>query len=127
MTNLVLHLKKEYFDQVASGAKVEEYRLVTPYWSKRLEGRQYDNVVLLCGYPARGDTSRQIVRPWRGYVRKTITHQHFGNSPVEVFAISLAHLTQDAPDLAKAPQKDGPVHIRRVHGNSFEIIDPPSG
>lgn len=90
MSDLVLHLKKEYFDQIASGAKVEEYRLVTPYWSKRLEGRTYDNVVLLCGYPSRDDESRRIVRSWHGCTRKTITHKHFGNSSVEVFAISLA-------------------------------------
>ena len=87
--NLILHLKEEYFDQIASGQKVEEYRLVTPYWSKRLEGRQYEQIGLLCGYPARGDVSRQIVRSWAGYVRKTITHPHFGNQPVQVFAINL--------------------------------------
>ena len=88
--NLVLHLKKEYFDQIASGQKVEEYRLVTPYWSRRLEGRQYEQVVLLCGYPARGDTSRQMIRPWAGYTRKTISLPRFGDQPVEVFAIHVA-------------------------------------
>ena len=36
-------------------------------------------------------------------------------------------LTKRAPDLAKAGGKDGPVHIQRVHGNSFREIDPPSG
>lgn len=93
--NLTLHLKKEYFDQIASGEKVEEYRLVTPYWVRRLVGREYNNVVLLCGYPTRGDTSRQIVVPWRGYTRKTITHKHFGNMPVEVFAISVYAMAQE--------------------------------
>lgn len=89
--NLVLHLKKEYFDQIASGEKVEEFRLVTSYWSKRLEGRSYDNVVLLCGYPARDDPRDvKIVRPWQGYTRKIITHPHFGAHPVEVFAINVA-------------------------------------
>ena len=90
MSDLVLHLKKEYFDQVVSGEKVEEYRLTTAYWCQRLEGRTYDNVILLCGYPSADDESRRIVRPWHGCVRKAITHKHFGNSSVEVFAISLA-------------------------------------
>ncbi|RPJ29473.1 MAG: ASCH domain-containing protein [Chloroflexi bacterium] len=87
MTDLVLHLKREYFDQIVSGEKTEEYRLANPYWTKRLEDRHYDFVVLLCGYPAREDRRRRIVRSWKGYTRKTITHPHFGNSPVEVFAI----------------------------------------
>lgn len=109
MADLVLHLKREYFDQVASGAKVEEYRLVNPYWSKRLEGRRYKFVVLLCGYPPRGDYKRRIVRSWKGYVRKTITHKEFGDSPVEVYAISLAHLTTNAADLCLICGKNPPV------------------
>lgn len=89
MSDLVLHLKREYFDQIASGEKAEEYRLITPYWSKRLEGRRYDFIVLLCGYPPRDDNKRRVVRSWKGCERKTITHKHFGKSPVEVFAIKL--------------------------------------
>ena len=87
--NLILHLKKEYFDQIANGEKVEEFRLVTPYWSKRLEGRQYEQVVLLCGYPSANDESRKIIRAWSGYSRKTITHPHFGSKSVDVFAINV--------------------------------------
>jgi hypothetical protein len=87
--DLVLHLKREYFDQIKSGEKTEEYRLVTDYWTKRLEGRQYKFVVLLCGYPPREDQSRRIVRSWKGCTRKTITHPHFGGDPVDVFAVRL--------------------------------------
>lgn len=87
--NLNLHVKKEYFDQIASGVKQEEYRLMTPYWQKRLENRQYDNVVVLCGYPARNDATRRIVYAWQGYTCKTITHPHFGTNPVMVYAIRL--------------------------------------
>jgi len=87
--NLTLHLKKEYFDQIASGEKVEEYRLVTSYWQKRLIRRSYENIVLLCGYPKRDDESRQIIRPWRGFTTKLIKHPHFGNEQVQVFAINV--------------------------------------
>ena len=42
MTALTLPLKAEYFDAIRDGSKLEEYRLVTPFWAKRLEGRTYD-------------------------------------------------------------------------------------
>lgn len=86
---LTLHLKREYFDQIVAGEKTEEYRLITPYWIKRLDGRQYERVVLLKGYPSAHDLSKRVVRHWRGYTRKIITHPHFGPGPVEVFAIRL--------------------------------------
>ncbi|AQH05659.1 RNA-binding protein (plasmid) [Burkholderia sp. KK1] len=87
MKTLRLHVKAVYFDQIDSGEKGDEYRLVTPYWRKRLEGKQYDRIEVLNGYPKAGDTSRTRERPWRGYTIKTIEHPHFGAEPVEVFAI----------------------------------------
>lgn len=36
MVTLQLAVKKVYFEQMVSGEKVEEYRLLTPYWKKRL-------------------------------------------------------------------------------------------
>jgi len=84
---LTLPLKGIYFDQIASGTKSEEYRLVTPYWRKRLEGREYDCIVLTRGYPAANDHARRLLKPWRGYIERTITHPHFGPDPVRVFAI----------------------------------------
>ena len=105
--NLTLHLKKEYFDQIASGEKVEEYRLVTSYWQKRLIRRNYENIVLLCGYPKRGDMSRQIIRPWRGFTTKLIKHPHFGNQLVQVFAISVAPNNACTGQLAGEGKADG--------------------
>lgn len=87
MADLILHLKGVYFDEIAAGEKNEEYRLITPHWSKRLVGRQYKRVILYSGYPSRDDLSRRIIRPWRGYIERTITHPHFGPDPVKVFAI----------------------------------------
>ncbi|MEP9376152.1 ASCH domain-containing protein [Aquabacter sp. CN5-332] len=86
---LTLPLNGEYFDQIAAGTKTEEYRLVTPFWIRRLEGRTYDRIVLTRGYPKADDASRRIERPWRGFTYKTITHPHFGPKPVEVFAIDV--------------------------------------
>lgn len=89
MPSLHLNLKAEYFDAIASGEKCEEYRLVTLYWVRRLEGRQFDGIVLKKGYPKRGDSSRMLVRPWAGFITKTIAHPHFGKQPVRVFAIKV--------------------------------------
>ncbi|WP_054074783.1 ASCH domain-containing protein [Comamonas testosteroni] len=86
---LTLPLKREYFEAIRNGTKTEEYRLCTPFWRKRLEGHEYGHIVLTLGYPARDDHARRIVRPWRGFTIKTITHPHFGPDPVEVYAINV--------------------------------------
>lgn len=87
---LHLPMKAVYFDAIRDGEKPEEFRLVTPFWTKRLEGREYAGIILKRGYPKADDDARILVMPWRGYVRKTITHPHFGPEPVEVFAINVA-------------------------------------
>lgn len=87
---LVLPLKAEYFDQIKSGAKPFEYRLVTDYWRKRLVGVAYDTVELTLGYPKADDRERRLLRPYKGYRIITITHPHFGPEPVEVFAIDVS-------------------------------------
>ncbi|UBB18315.1 ASCH domain-containing protein [Comamonas odontotermitis] len=89
MTTLHLPLKREYFEAIRDGTKTEEFRLCTPHWAKRLEGRTYNEIVLTLGYPARGDHARRLVRPWRGFTIKTITHQHFGLEAVQVYAIDV--------------------------------------
>lgn len=87
MNTLTLHLKAEYFHAIRDGSKPFEYRLDTPYWRTRLEHREYDQIVLCLGYPAKDDAERRLVRPWCGYELQTITHKHFGMEPVRVFAI----------------------------------------
>ncbi|AZW14252.1 RNA-binding protein [Bordetella bronchiseptica] len=92
MADLHLALKGEYFDAIKAGTKTEEYRLCTPYWKKRLANHfaPYDRIVLTRGYPPKGDESRRLVLPWRGYAIKSITHPHFGPDPVMVYAIKVA-------------------------------------
>lgn len=91
MRILTLPLKAEYFDAIKARTKLEEYRLVTPYWRKRLEGRTYDQIELTKGYPRKDDRTRRLTIPWQGHTLKTITHAHFGPEPVEVFAIIVRH------------------------------------
>ena len=89
MANLQLAVNGEYFDQMKRGEKVEEYRLVNPYWSKRLVDRKYDRLIITRGYPKRDDASKRIDVPYAGYEVKVITHPHFGPDPVKVFAIKV--------------------------------------
>lgn len=84
---LQLALKGEYFDQIKAGVKPFEYRLYTPYWQKRIEGRNYDRLILTRGYPNRTDASRRLVLPYLGYEIDWIKHPHFGPETVKVFAI----------------------------------------
>lgn len=87
MTDLTLPLKGEYFDAIQSGDKMEEYRLCSEFWKRRIEGKRIDRIILTRGYPKRDDESRRMVRPWQGYQIKEITHPHFGPHPVRVYAI----------------------------------------
>ena len=84
---LVLHVKDIYFQQTLAGLKPFEFRLRTPYWTKRLVGQHYDDYVLMSGYPKAGDTSKILVMPYRGYEEQTITHPHFGDGKKDVFGI----------------------------------------
>lgn len=90
MTALVLPLKAEYFNAIKAGTKAEEFRLRNAYWRKRLEGRTFDRVVLMLGYPARDDDERRVVLPWRGMRVTMIEHPFFGMASVEVYAIRVA-------------------------------------
>lgn len=99
MADLVLPLKGEYFNAIKDGSKPEEYREANAYWTRRLidkagNPKTFDDVVLTLGYPGRDDDSRRLRRPWRGFVRKTITHPHFGGFPVEVFAIDVTGMDE---------------------------------
>jgi len=90
MADLILPVKAIYFHQIADGTKPEEFRLANEYWRRRLLGKTFDRVIITLGYPKANDTERRVIRPWRGYVMKTITHEFFNNAPAHVFAINVA-------------------------------------
>ena len=90
MKALVLHVKKVYFEEIRDGHKMFEYRERTAYWSKRLRGREYNGVVVCCGYPKAGNASRILYRRWNGYMEQTIIHEHFGWRPTPVFSIDVS-------------------------------------
>lgn len=98
--DLQLALKSEYFDAIQSGEKTEEYRLYNDYWKKRLVNRDYDEIILTKGYPKRNDESRRMYFQYCYYEIKTITHPHFGDEPVKVFAIRVGKELINQVDLA---------------------------
>lgn len=90
MRTLVLNLKREYWEAIRNGSKTVEYRLVSDYWRKRLDGKTFDSIELRLGYPRAGDESRIIGRKWRGLTVGAITHSLFGTDEVEVFQIDVS-------------------------------------
>ena len=50
--SLKLTLHRDYFEAIAAGRKVEEYRKIKPYWTTRLVGRTYDEIYFRNGYNA---------------------------------------------------------------------------
>ena len=97
LPKLHLHVKTEYFDQIRSGEKTEEYRLHNAYWVKRLvefpegKARPFAAVVIYNAY--KGGAENRIEFPWRGWRLTGRTHPHFGPDEVTVFAIKLERPT----------------------------------
>ncbi|MCK4729992.1 MAG: ASCH domain-containing protein [Candidatus Aenigmarchaeota archaeon] len=52
MKKRILHLTllKKWFDLIACGKKIEEYREIKPYWTKRLIGNSFDEIYFKNGY-----------------------------------------------------------------------------
>tara|TARA_A100001201_G_scaffold6509_1_gene10780 strand:- start:76 stop:348 length:273 start_codon:yes stop_codon:yes gene_type:complete len=50
--NKVLHLvlKRKYFERIYNGVKKTEYRYLTPYWKKRIEGKHYTHIKFQLAY-----------------------------------------------------------------------------
>jgi hypothetical protein len=64
---LHLTLHRKWFDAIANGEKTEEYREVKRYWSKRIMGREYDEIFFRNGYHPDSPTMRV---EYLGYVYK---------------------------------------------------------
>lgn len=60
MKTLTLTIKGEFFKQIVAGIKKEEYREFKPYFTTKLQGRQYDTVTFINGYNP--DSPRVIVQ-----------------------------------------------------------------
>lgn len=85
--DLILNLKKEYFEEIKNGIKKEEYRLCTPYWEKRILNKKFDNLIIKLGYPSREEKEKILVFPWAGYTIKEIKHKEWDFKNKKVFGI----------------------------------------
>jgi FMN-dependent NADH-azoreductase len=74
---LHLNLYRKYFDQILKKEKTIEYRDITPYWSKRLEGRHYDVIKFRNGY--RKDAPEMIVEYKGMYIKDSEYAIELGN------------------------------------------------
>lgn len=69
---LHLNLHREFFAKIAAGEKRIEYRAQTPYWKRRLEGRQYDVIQFRNGYATKAPEMQveflgvRKIRKWGG-------------------------------------------------------------
>lgn len=98
---LRLNLKGCYFQAIRDGTKRTEYRLAAK-WHDRIRNGCYrvgvDEILLLLGYPKRGDESRMMRRIWNGYTIEEIQHEHFGPRPVRVLAIDVTKHPNDGTE-----------------------------
>ena len=64
----ILHLTllKKWFDLILAGTKKEEYREIKPYWTKRLLGKEFDEIYFKNGYSKNSPFMRV---EWKG-IRK---------------------------------------------------------
>ena len=89
LRTLHLTLKRNWFEMIRSGVKMEEYRDCKPYWAKRLENKTYDVVEFRNGY--RPD-SPCVIRPFEGCVIREgpdACHPDWGEPTRDHYVISL--------------------------------------
>ena len=69
MNILKIVIKKQWFDEIASGKKKTEYREVKPFWQSRLydkdgKKKQYDRIEFINGYNA---NARRMITKYEGF------------------------------------------------------------
>lgn len=62
---LYLTIHRRWFDDIVSGEKCEEFRDVKPYWTKRIEGREYNEIHFRNGYGKDTPFMRVEYKGWR--------------------------------------------------------------
>ena len=61
---LFMTLMRKWFYEILEGRKKIEYRLVKPYWTKRIVGREYDKILFKNGY---GSKAPMMLVEYKGY------------------------------------------------------------
>lgn len=63
--SLHLTIRRRWFDDIISGKKCIEFRDVKSYWTKRIEGREYDEIHFRNGYGKDAPFMRVEYQGWR--------------------------------------------------------------
>ena len=84
--DLFLILNTKYFNEIKSGVKTSEYRLMTEYWLNRLTSTSWTHVTFQLGYAKNAPRIRKKIVD---ICVTTIEHEFFGGNPVDVFEIKL--------------------------------------
>ena len=72
METLKIVIKKEWFDEIASGKKKIEYRDISPFWTSRLydkngKKRAYDLIEFINGY---NTDARRMITKFEGFQKR---------------------------------------------------------
>jgi hypothetical protein len=72
MNTLKIVIKKEWFDEIASGEKKIENRDISPFWTSRLfdvygKRRNYDRIEFINGY---NTNARRMITGFEGFVTR---------------------------------------------------------
>lgn len=84
--DLFLILKSKCFNEIKSGVKTSELRLMTDYWLNRLTSSDWKHVTFQLGYAKDAPRIRKEISEIK---ISTIEHEFFGDNPVDVFEIVL--------------------------------------
>ena len=85
--DLILNVKKKYFDEIKVKTKHYEYREIKPYWTKRLNNKRITGIQIRLGYPKNTDTSKIQWFPWRGKFETSVVLM--GEGRKDVYAMEL--------------------------------------
>lgn len=94
---LLLSVTTGVFDEIHMGAKIQEYRPYNNFWKRRLIGKSFTHVAIICGQNRGGKVQRTMVFQWCDYEIKTVRQgrgnagQGGGDGTVEVFAVNLVY------------------------------------
>jgi len=84
--DLFLILNAKYFNEIKSGKKTSEFRLMTEYWLKRLASKNWQHVTFQLGYAKKAERIRKKINEIK---ISTVDNKFFGGNPVDVFEIVL--------------------------------------
>ena len=101
MSNLQLSLKKQWFDLTKSGIKTEDYREITPYWTKRLVELDIENAEIGQALCALRD----------GYTQESVS---------EIYGVRLKHFNSNIITLGY-PKSTDSERILKLEHKGIEI------